>query len=125
MEKQYIIAHIEIPIEVTQNQNYNILNEHTSIRFEPCNELPPISEETNGEVWEQISALFDEKSETTQVPDESINVPFINQLLKKKITKKREHTTFKLRPSSSSNGTRKLYTNETNLSQFNEIDNNT
>ena len=36
MEKQYLIAHIEIPIEVTENQNYNILNERTSIRFDPC-----------------------------------------------------------------------------------------
>jgi hypothetical protein len=88
MEKQYIIAHIEIPIEVTQNQNYNILNERTSIRFEPCKELPPISEEENGDVWEQISALFDKKSDTTQEADESINVPFINQLLKKKYQKR-------------------------------------
>ena len=123
MEKQYVIAHIEIPIEVTQNQNYNVLNERTSIRFEPCKELPPISEEENGDVWEQISALFDKKSESTQEPDESINVPFINPLSTKKIQKKREHITFKNRSSSSSTGTRKLYTNETNLSHFNEIDN--
>ena len=140
MEKQYLIAHIEIPIEVTENQDYNILNERTSIRFDPCTELPPITEDTvqNSDIF---SALFTTKNETNYDSDETMShisdtdvqpegphtsVPFITQLLKKKLPKKRERITFKRR-SSSSNGTRKVYSNfvekETDLSQINDLDN--
>jgi hypothetical protein len=39
--KKYIIAQIELPIEIISEGDYRILNDHAQLQFFKCNALPP------------------------------------------------------------------------------------
>jgi hypothetical protein len=85
----YVLATIQLPIEMFENGHYEIYSDRVSIQLHPCDTLPEKNEYNNQDLLEQIFSMSKKKEKE----DEKV-------YLKKSRPKKRENLTFSNRPKS-------------------------
>ena len=61
--KKYIIAQIELPIEVLASGEFQILNDHAQLQFFKCNALPPSKNYDNVFLDDILHRFFSEDAE--------------------------------------------------------------
>lgn len=88
----YVLATIQLPIEMFENGHYEIYSDRVSIQLHPCDTLPEKNEYNNQDLLDQIFSMSKKKDEI-QEKDEMV-------YLKKSRSKKRENLTFSNRPRS-------------------------
>ena len=111
---KYIIARIELPLEIFPDGNYDTCQEHASIEFIKCDELPPKSDltgidfnnilKTMGVINTNKSTQIIDNDTTVDLPKDTVNVKDTTEYISKEMLlptkKKREHnnSTFKNKP---------------------------
>ena len=68
-EKKYIIAQIELPIEIGSNNDFQILNDHAQLQFFKCDTLPPSKNYDNIFLDEIIDRFFSKPEECEEESD--------------------------------------------------------
>ena len=53
----YVLAQIQLPIEISESGSYELLSDRTKITFEPCSELPEIQKVENQELLLQMLSI--------------------------------------------------------------------
>lgn len=73
--KQYVLANIQIPMEVNTNGSFDPLPEYINITFEKIDNLPQKSgmDYNNEYIRKQISSIFTSKNQDNLNDQESIN----------------------------------------------------
>ena len=61
--KKYIIAQIELPIEIISEGDYRILNDHAQLQFFKCNALPPSKNYDNVFLGDIFHRFFSDEAE--------------------------------------------------------------
>jgi len=98
MEKKYIMAQINIPIEVLSNGQTRPHIRCAQIEFLPCDKLPPEHENPNQFVMEKMSAWLGGDNKKTETFTESNYIPESEKsLLSLFISKEDIARTFKAR----------------------------
>lgn len=123
--KRYVIAHIQMPIEISETEDYRMMDDRMTMNFDVCTELPPVqTEEGSTSILNTIQMLF-EKQNTPETNHENVDDivtdeqlasvcstaegPFITDLIREPTTQKKcERMTFRKRPHTSFT-TRKKY----------------
>lgn len=90
----YVLATIQLPIEMFENGHYEIYSDRVSIQIHPCDTLPEKNEYNNQDLLDQIFSMSKKKDEEKDQEKEEM------VYLKKSRTKKRENLTFSNRPKS-------------------------
>lgn len=105
MYKKYVMANIQIPIEILEDNSLSPLSEYMTIEINKCDALPEKKDTHCPSLLEKINALFTTTTEKPSTTDEEISIS-LNDISTKK-TKPRNNTSFKNMPSSKSRYTLK------------------
>jgi hypothetical protein len=112
-EKKYIIANIKIPIEISETNNFEPLNDYMSITFENIDELPEKSntDYNNDFIKQKINELLGSSTPNNNDSNLKTNniVITIDELKNRTKSSSKKNVTFRNKKSSNSQYTRKEY----------------
>ena len=105
MYKKYVMANIQIPIELLEDNSLLPLSEYMTIEINKCDTLPEKKDTQCPSLLEKINALFTSHIDNPSINDTELSIS-LNDISTKK-TKPRNNTSFKNVPSSKSRYTLK------------------
>jgi len=111
----YVIANIQIPIEILENEKLELMPEYISIQIQNCEQLPEKKNLTNvqSSLLEQIKDAVERK----RLQDEKVLLP-----LDRPIKKRPQNITFKQYRQPSSRNTLRNYDTESESSESSDSD---
>lgn len=65
----YIYAIVKIPINIKEDQTYEMMNDRIYTTIETCDELPPINEDQTNDIAEKLHALLQSNKSGGSEPD--------------------------------------------------------
>uniref|UniRef100_A0A6C0D2U6 Uncharacterized protein n=1 Tax=viral metagenome TaxID=1070528 RepID=A0A6C0D2U6_9ZZZZ len=113
MTTQYVMANIQIPIEIIDDDSFELMPEYISIQIENCLELPEKRNLTN--VQSTLLEQIKEAIEKRRLQNEKVQLP-----LDKPAKKRPQNITFKRYTNASSRNTMRNYESETDESESSE-----
>jgi len=115
MTTQYVMANIQIPIEIMDNESFELMPEYISIQIENCSYLPEKKNLTNVQntLLEQIKEAIEKK----RIEDEKIILPS-----ERPIKKRPQNITFKRQKQTHSRNTMRHYESDTDSSELLETE---